>query len=38
VGHAKTAAEAHALVSAASPALATLHLTEVFASALPPRK
>ena len=38
VGHASTAAEAHALVSAASPALATLHLTEVFASALPPRK
>ena len=34
VGTARSAKEAHALISAASPALATLHLTEVFAAGL----
>jgi hypothetical protein len=38
VGTANSAKEAHALVAAASPALATLHLTEVFAAALPQAK
>ena len=38
VGTANSAKEAHALVAAASPALATLHLTEVFAAALPQPK